>query len=295
MDDVNNLLIQAKFEAKNNWIKGTHILIEGIRVYPEDQRLYDCLGDIYLNNKYFEKAIQAYKEAVKLAPEDSNIIFKLAVSYMVEKEYEKAIAYFEQVSDDLPEAVYNKCVALYYLNRSDKAIKDLEELTTKTRDSLSPYLLLAKIYIELQRNSQAVRILEIAEKAVRPSGELYFLRACAYFYLKNWLKSYVDFTKAEKLCDFNPRFYRMYANTARIIGQKEKAITLLQKCIEEYPKFYPAYYDLIDIYKASKMYEELLEVIDAIAEHGLSMDDKYKFSGSLTRSIYNEKSKHRPE
>ncbi len=294
MNDINNLIIQAKYEAKNNWIKGTHILLEGINEHPNESRLHDSLGDLYFKHKHFSKAIQVYHSALRLSPKNSDIIFKLAVCYMVEKEYEKAIVYFEQVSDDIPEAVYNKCVALYYLNRSDQAIKDLEELTTKTRDSLSPYLLLAKIYIELQRNHKAISILKIAEKAVRPSGEVYYLRACAYFNQKNWLKSYVDFSKAEKLFEFNPRFYQLYSTAAELIGQTDKAISLLENCIQDFPKFFPAYYDLIDLYKANDMYEKLMEVLNILSEHGLSIEDRYKFSNHVVRKKYNEKSKHRP-
>jgi tetratricopeptide (TPR) repeat protein len=57
---------------------------------------HESLGDLYLIQDGFDKAIKEYEEAIQLRPEEANPYFNLAKAYLEKKDREKAIACLEK-------------------------------------------------------------------------------------------------------------------------------------------------------------------------------------------------------
>ncbi len=82
----------------------------------------DMLGQIYIDNKEFDKAIELYKEIEKENPEDyalDPILFRQAQAYEQKGEQDAALELYKRVQDEFPQSFYG-------LDASKK-VKELEE------------------------------------------------------------------------------------------------------------------------------------------------------------------------
>ena len=278
--DIGKIIWQAKYEAESNWIKATQTLQDAIKDFPQERKLFDELGNLYFYKDAFEQAALYFKEALELDNHNADIIFKLAYCHLINRDFELAAHYFDMISDIIPEATYNKCVALYKLNKGFEAIALLEELIAFTDYSEKPYILLGKLYLEYERYIRVFDLVSIAERTFGKVDELLYVRGTAYFHTRQWLKAYVDFLAVEEKISDTPTYYRMYALTCEKIGKTDKAIEILLKSIEKYPPFYGAYYDLVKIYIMYNRYSDALKIVDKLYKLGITL---FEISGSEGR------------
>ena len=284
--EIKTIIIQAKHEQESNWLKACQTLLKGLKLYPHEKKFFDELGNIYFKKEAFREAADYYTNAHLLDRADVDIIYKIAYCYLIAKDFELAIQYFDLISDSVPEAAYNKCVALYRLNQGFKAMEILEELTDSYQYSDKPFILLGKLYLEFERYDRAIDLISKAGKYFSIRGELSYIRGAAYFYSKRWLKAYLDLVQAENSALQTPVYYRMYALTCERIGKTEKAISLLKKCIDEHPAYYGSYYDLIKIYTAHNRYNNALLIVDKLYQMGVTLFDISGKEGDLFDSIF---------
>ncbi len=282
LEKIDEILHRARIESSSNWIKATQILFDAIEMHSNEYRLYVALADIYVNQKSFQKGICYYEQAVKLIKNDIGVLFKLGHCYLNVKEYEKAIDCYDRISFIIPEATFNKSIALCKLGRSDEAVINLEGLIKQGDKNWAVYLLLAKLYIELERVSEAIDLLNESEKKLGEQTELNYLRGIAYYRYDKPLQAYVDLKKAEDFPNKDKLYHRMYAITNDKIGKTEEAINILKDVIEDDPSFIAAYYDLISVYKNNKLYDEAREVIKTLKKRfGLLISDTSFFVKDL--------------
>jgi tetratricopeptide (TPR) repeat protein len=286
--DVKKILLQARHENETNWLKAIQTLLQGIEVFPEEKKFYEELGNIYFNREAFTKAANCYIEAYKLDKHNTDIVFKIAYCFLIAKEFELAIEYFDLIAERVPEAYYNKCVALYKLNQGYKAMELLEEFTANNYYSDRPFVLLGKLYLEFERYDQVIDLINRASQRLLVNGELLYIRGAAYFYTKRWLKAYLDLSNAEKSNLKSPVYYRMYALTCEKIGKTDKAISILKNCMLEFPEYYGSYYDLIKIYTLHNRYNNAIQIVDELYKKGVTLFDITGKEGSLFESVFND-------
>lgn len=291
-DQVSRIIWQSRHEAELNWLKATQTLREGIELYPREMRLYDELGNLFFFKDVFDQAADCFEEAMNLDYRNADVIFKLAYCHLVNRDFEKAEYYFDMISEFIPEATYNKCVALYKLNKGYEAIELLEDLVESSNYSVKPYFLLGKLYLEYERFSKVFSLVEKGERIFGAANELYYIRGTAFFHTRQWLKAYVDFLKVEGSFTETPTFYRMFALTCEKIGKTEKAIELLLECIKKFPPFYGAYYDLIKIYILYKRYSEAIKIVDMLYKMGITLFEISGNEGSFFDSVFDKLKKN---
>ncbi len=271
--EIDRIIWQAKLESESNWLKATQTLKEATDRFPKEKRLYDELGNLYFHQSIYDQAAECFDEALMLDYRNADVVFKLAYCHLINRDFEKAAHYFDMISEIIPEATYNKCVALYKLNKGYEAIELLEELIEESNYSEKPYILLGKLYLEYERYD---KVFKLAEKSGRLFGkvkELSYVRGAAFFHTCQWLKAYVDFMEAEGTLTETPTYYRMYALTCEKIGKTEKAIEVLHQSIEKYPPFYGAYYDLVKIYIMHNRFSEAIKIVDKLYKMGITLFD----------------------
>ncbi len=276
MSEITNIIYKAKFEAESNWIKASMILSKAIEDFPAEKKLYDELGNLYFKKGMPEKAAETYKKAVDIDKSDTDLTYKTAYCLLLNEEYEKAIEYFDLIGDTIPEAIYNKCISLYHINRVQKAIELLEELIEKNNYSERPFILLGKIYLEYERYGKAIAMTNTALELYPNSHELLYIRGVAYFNIKEWMKAYLDFESAESKLDKSPIFFRIYALTSEKIGMTEKSLQLLRECIRMFPESEKAIFDMIRILIIHNRHKEALELTDLVHKKPDGTVDKRK-------------------
>lgn len=102
---------------------------QSIRINPDDAEAYQCRGMIYIQKEEYNKAIEDFNKALKLTPDDSKTLFFRGSAYIQKDDIDKAIA-------DYNEAIrLDSNNALAYINRSlaynkkgnyDQAVADCE-------------------------------------------------------------------------------------------------------------------------------------------------------------------------
>jgi len=291
-NEIDRIIWQTRYEADTNWLKATQTLRRAIEKYPEEMRLHNELGNIYFFKDVYDQAVKCFEQALHLDSRSADVIFKLAYCHLVNKDFEKAEQYFDMISEVIPEATYNRCVALYKLNKGYQAIELLEELILLSDYSAKPYILLGKLYLEYERYDKIFTLVERAVERFGKISELLYIRGAAYFHTRQWLKAYVDFMGIESSQIETPSFYRMYALTCEKIGQTEKAIDILNQSIEKFPPFYGAYYDLVKIYTMHDRYSEALKIVNKLYELGLTLFEISGNEGRLFNLLFNTREKN---
>jgi len=285
-NDINSLLWQARHESETNWLKAEQILKKAIKLYPKELKLYDELGDLYFSKELYNEAAKVYEASYVIDKNGLETVFKIAFCYLLEKNFEKSLYYFDKVSRVMPEAAYNKCIALYRLGRSYEAIVTLERLVDEFTYSEKPFILLAKLYLEYERYDKVIDLVERTEKLFGKITELTFVRATVHFNTGQWMKAYMDFKESEFMVSANPLYYRMYALTCERIGLTDKGISLLQRCIDEYPAYHGAYYDLIKILIMHNRHEESFKVVDKLYKAGITLSEIDNVESSFFNRVF---------
>ncbi|MFA5498690.1 MAG: hypothetical protein WC327_04005 [Candidatus Cloacimonadia bacterium] len=286
-NDITSILWQARYESETNWLKAVQTLKDALMVYPEEMKLYDELGNLYFNRELFKEAAKQYEVMYSANPKDMEVVFKLAFCYLLDKNFERSLYYFDKISSDMPEAAYNKCIALHRLGRGFEAIFALEKLTEEFTYSVKPFILLAKLYLEYERYDKVITLVEKTESLFGPIPELTFIRGTVYFNTGQWMKTYIDYKNSEQVVRSNPLYYRMYSLTCERIGLTQKAVSLLQSCIKDFPFFYGAYYDLIKIYLIHGRHDESMKIVDKLFKKGITLSEIENTESQLFYSVLN--------
>lgn len=88
----------------------------GIDVSPHNALVIDYLGNVYLKQNEFERAIEQYQKAYKVAPENPNTAFFLARGFFKNQQYADAEPLFERLSMRFEEQQHDRnCVVLLSL------------------------------------------------------------------------------------------------------------------------------------------------------------------------------------
>ncbi|MDD3050506.1 MAG: tetratricopeptide repeat protein [Candidatus Cloacimonetes bacterium] len=260
MLEIENILWQARFQVKTNWLRACKILENGIREFPETKELYVELANIYIDRKLSKKSIEVLQNALKIDKNDSSILFKIANSFLSLKEYGLAIFYYDQINEYFPEALYNKAVTLARMGKNEESISALENLIRIPSDSILPYLFLIEEYISQKYYHKAISLINSVETGFGKTAKLAFFKGIAYFYQDNWLKAYVEFNLAEKMEFKNPNFYRIFGICCEKIGKTETGIEYLLKSIKMEPFNVTNYLELIKIYLTNNRLEDALVI-----------------------------------
>lgn len=73
-------------EKKEQWAEAEHLYLELIQKEPHNADFYHRLGQIYVNLKQFDKAVDAYQEALTLKPEANYTRTALGITYLMRYE-----------------------------------------------------------------------------------------------------------------------------------------------------------------------------------------------------------------
>ena len=231
MDNFNNIIYQAKFLVKTNWIQAVHLLENATLSNPKAKELYLELADIYNQKKSQKKAIDNYQKVINIDPNDNFARFKLGNIYLEMEEPKLAIYHYDKISDDYPEALYNKALAYYHMLQYDNAIKTLKKLVELDFIVQSAHLFLIELLLSSGKIDDGFKYIAKAEKTHGYTHQIHYLKGFAYSQQKNWLAAYSEYLKALPGFLDNPKIHHMLGITAENIGQVDKSIEHIKNAI----------------------------------------------------------------
>lgn len=125
------LVGQASMLAENSPSQAESLLLKAIKSDPKSVQAHFQLGQLYVKQKEFTKAIGVYQSVAKLDPQFPETYFNLAYIYAVKKEYAKAEEMYGRVVQLAPpymdEALYNLALVQEKQGKRAESMKNLEK------------------------------------------------------------------------------------------------------------------------------------------------------------------------
>ena len=262
MDEKKELLIQARFEEKRNWLKARKILSNGLKKSPESAELALELAKLYSKRKQYRRAISVCQNTL-LYTDNEELLITIANCFLSMREYHVAVSYYKRIKRKSPELFYNRAVALARTKQFDEAVKYARYVLDYDVKSAVPHILLGELYFNKKEFNTAVKCCNQAEAIGGLSSEICFLRGMCWLAQQNYLKAYWDFHKGEIFKMRNPEYYRSYGIVCEGIGKTDKAIELLQEAIKIAPERPGAYLELIRVFLKHNMLDAAGELLQA--------------------------------
>lgn len=246
--ELQNIILRAEVLSGKNWIHAVNLLQDAASEYPDEERVYLSLGDIYAKRLQHEKAISAYQKALALSPENDHLRFVIGNCYFALHEFRMALAYFDKIVDQNPEVLYNRALVLAYTGAHKESIEMIHKTLQYVSDNPFIYFLLIEQLLRTNDYDEALKYLRISEQKIGAHKHLLLLGAVIYSKKGIWIKSYNAFYEYEKISVFtNSDHLHAYGICAWKIGQYPKAINLFQSAIEHSPYVQTYYEDLIRV------------------------------------------------
>jgi tetratricopeptide (TPR) repeat protein len=261
MDKIENILLQVKYHKNSQWLQVRNLLLESIEKYPTEISLKKVLANLYMKQKLYTKAIKLFQEILETEGSDPYTYLKLGNCFLFIKEYLLALDYYDKSTFQLPEIKYNKAYALSKIGKTDESIKIMKELLLQHTFSEAPFIFLSELYFTQNKYNKALDTLKKAEIKYGKRGDLFYLKGLAYYHKGNWLQSYIELQRAEKMKVENYQFYRNFGLVCEKIGKTDQAISNLLKSIKLSPTSATTYLELIKIYLTHDMIMEAYTLI----------------------------------
>ncbi|MBW2252124.1 MAG: tetratricopeptide repeat protein [Deltaproteobacteria bacterium] len=169
----------------DNYTRALKELLKAEKLYPDDHFLHNDLGIVYKEKGRLDLAIRHFKKALKLKPGYAPARNNLGAAYFDKKDCDAAIACFEKVSNNLLYAtphypLYNLGKAYYH-----KQEYLLSEKFYLAALEMKPYFAVAleglgQTYLAMGKIAEAVAALEGAVKAAPEFAKAYLNLGKAY-------------------------------------------------------------------------------------------------------------------
>src|SRR5918993_3439441 len=107
--------------------------IENLRNCPSDYNSWNRLGNILLNNGYYDLAVECYKHVLNYNPSSTYALYNIGLALFNMNRYEESIEYYKKVIDLDPnnaDAFGAIAVSLQHQNKDNEATKYFE-ISTK--------------------------------------------------------------------------------------------------------------------------------------------------------------------
>ena len=154
-------------EKTQDWQKAADLyqkaveLAQGKDAYPYLIKL----GYMFIRERAYERAEQAYKQALTLEPESIDALLGIGETYRYRKEYSEAERWYRQAQKVAPDNFrppYHLGMALYYQKRYDEALKSLDRSLSMHPENAWGQYFRAFTLRALGRNKEALSSLEKA-------------------------------------------------------------------------------------------------------------------------------------
>jgi serine/threonine protein kinase/tetratricopeptide (TPR) repeat protein len=182
---------------------------KAVELGPELAAAHSCLGQVFTARGNYEKAVEQYRRAVELEPTSDDAYGGLATAYEHLGRPEDAEKSFKQAISLRPGywATYN-WLGLFYMGhaRYEDAAAMYSQVVSLAPDSFTGYYNLGGIRILQGKYDEAIPLLE-RSLSIRPTADARSNLGTAYFQMRRYAESAINFEEAVKLDPKNCTFW----------------------------------------------------------------------------------------
>jgi protein O-mannosyl-transferase len=219
------------FQRCQVWKDSMTLWSDVIKKYPNVMVAYNDRGEVYLQRKEYDKAMEDFNMAIKIEPNFMAYTNRGKV-YEETKEYDKAIADYNQaikVEPSRMEAYINRGNTYYKIKEYDKAIDDYNQALILNSSSPKPYTCRGNVYFDKGDYDRALADYNKALTVEPASDEAYNNRGTFYGFMKEYDKAISDFTSALSINPNNIEAYYNRGITYSNMKEYKKALDDLMK------------------------------------------------------------------
>lgn len=147
--DNNKYRLAQSYQNSGKYEKAENILEELYNKYPNNNRFWGSLNDVYIQLKKYDKSINLLRQQIKQSPNNIQIYGKLGTTYYIKGDNQKAFETWEEGINTNPDkpGIY-RAIANYAINNRvfDKAVEYLQRGKDISNDPYIFSLNLANIY-----------------------------------------------------------------------------------------------------------------------------------------------------
>jgi tetratricopeptide (TPR) repeat protein len=167
---------------------------------PKDAKSYIDRGIAYGEKGQYDQAISDYNKALEIDPRSAGAYYNRGLAYAKEGKYGQAISDFTdalKINPKDPYTYYNRGLAYVEKDQSDQAIDDFTKVLEIEPKAAGAYYYRGIGYVDKGKFGWAIddftKVLEMDPK----SAGVYYYRATAYYFGKDYDKSWKDIKKAQ--------------------------------------------------------------------------------------------------
>ena len=247
--------------SSNSFEVAEKMCLEFLKKYPEEIRVLNILGALFVQKKDSVKAISYFEKTINIKKDYAIGYNNLGLVYRSLNKDETALGYFKKAifyKDDYKEAFNNIGITYQSLKKVDEAVKSLEKAISIDKNYFQPYYNLGNIKAENKKFDEAITLY--------------------------------------KTCyDLNPNYYPCIiniGNTYSDTGDIENAILYMKQAQNIDPNNYQASYNLGNIFykygklnKAMEFYKNAIKINSDNQEIKVRLGICYKEIGDRNTAL----------
>lgn len=192
------------YYQQGNYTLALKELLKSESLYPDDPFLQNDLGLTYLAKKKPEVAIKYFKRALEINPAYAPAKNNLGTAYLAQQDWDAAIDCFKEIVGNVLYATPHfplSNLGLAYYHKKDYTIAEKYYLEALEVDPkfVNAMLGLARTYIAMGKNSEAVVTLEIAAKNYPELAQVHFDLGKAYFLQQDYRRALQAYERVMEL------------------------------------------------------------------------------------------------
>ncbi len=222
-----NLLIKTNFFSKAN-----DLLLQAVKIAPNNPDVLKKLGESYFRSGYFTKAEESLKQALKLSPENREILSELAEVYEAHKKYPQAVTVMSQYEKKFPDdsdMLKQFSGVLLSSGKYNNAAKKIKSLWDKASDDVETLNLLGQYYICRDDESRMFGCMKRMGEIDPVYTDFYSDWAERYLQKGNYKKSQLNAEKHLSADSDNLKALEILALSHAYQGNDEKALECYEK------------------------------------------------------------------
>lgn len=151
-EDPNQIFSQAAALAKEGkLVEALKLFDRAVYLDPQSGKFLFFRGNLYVEMKNFQKAVEDYKAAIALRPDKTNVWIKLAETYMLMERFADAVSAYDQVLDLTPNdlsVVLDRANAHWKNGNLGEAVYDYTTVLKRDKSNGFAYARRAKMYYD---------------------------------------------------------------------------------------------------------------------------------------------------
>ena len=262
-------------------------LLDGLKIDNLDRKHYLTVANLYRDFKSYKKSNRYLLHYLKSYPHSSKALKSLGYNYLSLNQKDMALAYFIQASKynqedgEVLKTIGYLCLEL---NQPSEAIAYWKRYLKITPNDPKITLEVSKLDAKLERAQEAMIYLSKYEKMkAKPNSEYHWLKGKLAFAQKDCPEALKHYNALHKMKQNEVMDYE-YVQVLKGCSQPKKAIAILTKLSDEYPKKIRYKKELAYLYKSEKEYDKAIEKFKLITKK-----EPEKFAGYVELASLEEK------